>query len=386
VIGVLADDFTGAAEIGAIGCRYGLEAEVQTGFHRTEGADLVVLDTHTRSSSRAEAVKTVRREMDGLRGSGVEWIYKKVDSVLRGHVLAEVASALDRSGLRRALLVPANPSFGQVIQEGHYRIDGHPLNETRFAHDPEHPARTDDVLELLGPVDGIELAYREDPRSLPATGIVVTAVSARSDLVELARLVDAETLPAGAAEFFGAALERHLGRNGNQARRLVDRRPQEALFVLGSRSEHGRALLSRAQDDRVSTVFLPAAGPAEAPVEPWVDRALNGLRERAVVILAVDRDGKDPSRPSSVHRLPRRLASVTEAVVRSWPGDDLHLFIEGGTTASTIIRRLGWERLRVQGEFGSGVVTLTVPGDGNRLVTVKPGNYPWPESIRGWFE
>ena len=88
MIGVLADDFTGAAEIGAIGRRYGLEAEVQTEFRRIEDADIVVLDTHTRSSSRAEAVETVGREMDGLCRGRVDWIYKKVDSVLRGHVLA----------------------------------------------------------------------------------------------------------------------------------------------------------------------------------------------------------------------------------------------------------------------------------------------------------
>ena len=385
MIGVLADDFTGAAEIGAIGCRYGLKAEVQTTFRRTQDADLVVLDTHTRSSTRAQAVERVGREMDGLRRGGVDWIYKKVDSVLRGHVLAEVASALDRSGLRRALLVPANPSFGQVIREGRYRIDGHPLNETRFAHDPEHPARTDDVLELLGPVNGVELAYREDTRSLPATGIVVTAVGARSDLAELARLLDTETLPAGAAEFFGAALERRLGRNGNEAWKEGEPRPQRALFVLGSRSEHGRDLLARAQADRARTVLLTPE-PGAGTVETWVDAALEGLREREVVVLAVDRDGVDPSLPSPVHRLPRRLAGVTEAVLRRWPGDDLHLFIEGGTTASTIVRRLGWERLRVTGELGNGVVTLAVAGEGDRRVTVKPGNYPWPKTIRRWFE
>lgn len=385
MIGVLADDFTGAAEIGAIGCRYGLRAEVQTTFRRTQAADLVVLDTHTRSSTRAEAVERVGTETEGLRRAGADWIYKKVDSVLRGHVLAEVASALDRSGLQRALLVPANPSFGQVIREGHYRIDGHPLNETRFAHDPEYPARTDDVLELLGPVDGVELAYREDPRSLPTTGIVVTAVSARSDLAELAGLLDTETLPAGAAEFFGAALERRLGRNGNEARRGGEARPRRALFVLGSRSEHGRALLARAQADRVGTVLLTAE-PGEATVETWVEAALDGLLEREIVVLAVDRDGVDPSLPSPIHRLPRRLASVTEAVLRNWPGDDLHLFIEGGTTASTIVRRLGWERLRVTGELGNGVVTLAAVGERDRRVTVKPGNYPWPETIRRWFE
>lgn len=385
MIGVLADDFTGAAEIAAIGCRYGLRAEVQTTFRPTDDADLVVLDTHTRSSSRAEAVERVGREMTGLKRSGAEWIYKKVDSVLRGHVLAEVAAALDGSGLARALLVPANPSFGQVIREGRYRIDGHPLNETRFAHDPEHPARTDKVLELLGPVDGIEIAYHEEPRSLPSTGIVVTAVSAPSDLAELARLLDPSTMPAGAAEFFDAALAQRLGRNGRHPRGDGEPRPARSLFVLGSRSRHGRDLLACARSDKVRTVLLNAE-PGEPAVETWVQAALEGVRSQAVVVLAVDRDGVDASRPTPIHALPRRLAAVTEAVVRSELGDNLHLFIEGGTTASTIVRELGWERMRVSGELGNGVVTLAVTGEGDRPVTVKPGDYPWPAAIRRWFE
>ncbi|MGH7551191.1 MAG: four-carbon acid sugar kinase family protein [Gemmatimonadota bacterium] len=390
MIAVVADDFTGAAEIGAIGCRYGLRAEVQTAFRPTGETDLVVIDTHTRSSSSTMAAQRVGEEMERLREAGIEWVYKKVDSVLRGHVVAELSSALDRSGLRRALLVPANPSFGQVIRQGHYRIDGHPLNETRFALDPEHPAWTDDVLDLLGRMDGVEVAYSEDWGNLPETGIVVAGVDARHDLVELAGHLDARTLAAGGAEFFAAALARRLGRDGREAARDVGPRPPKALFVLGSRSEHGRALLARARMNGARTVLLEAAAgegrtDGEPIVDPWVEAALDGLRAGDVVVVAVDPDGMNPSLPLPVHRLPRRLACIAEAVLRSWPGNDLHLFVEGGTTASTIVRQLGWKRLRVVGELESGVVTLAAVGGEERLLTVKPGNYAWPESLLGWF-
>ncbi|MGH7572704.1 MAG: four-carbon acid sugar kinase family protein, partial [Gemmatimonadota bacterium] len=333
----------------------------------------------------------VGEEVERLREAGIEWVYKKVDSVLRGHVVAELASALDRSGLRRALLVPANPSFGQVIRQGRYRIDGQPLNQTRFAFDPEHPARTDDVLELLGRTDDVDVAYREDGRDLPESGIVVAGVDARHDLFELAGHLDTHTLAAGGAEFFAAALARRLGRDGSEVARAVGPRPPKALFVLGSRSEHGRALLARARVDGARTVLLEASAGAEGtdgePIDdPWVEAALEGLRVGDVVVVAVDRDGVDPSLPLPVHRLPRRLASIAEAVLRSWSGDDLHLFVEGGTTASTIVRQLGWERLRVVGEPEGGVVTLAVVGERERHLTVKPGNYPWPETIRRWFE
>ncbi len=390
MIGVVADDFTGAAEVGAIGCRFGLRVEVQTVFRPAGEIDLVVIDTHTRSSSSVTAARRVGEEMERLREAGVEWVYKKVDSVLRGHVVAELSSALARSGLRRALVVPANPSFGQVIHQGRYRIDGHPLHETRFSRDPEHPARTDVVLDLLGRMDGLEIAYREDEGNLPRTGIVVAGVEARHDLVELARHLDASTLAAGGAEFFEAVLARRLGREGSEATRAAGPRPSKALFVLGSRSEHSRALLDRARLDGARTVLLEAAvgagdGAGRTVGDPWVEDTLAALRAGDVVVVAVDRDGVDPSLPLPVHRLPRRLASIAEGVLRSWPGNDLHLLVEGGTTASTIVRRLGWERLRVVGELESGVVTLAVVGGEERLLTVKPGNYAWPESLLGWF-
>ena len=68
-------------------------------------------------------------------------MFKKVDSVLRGPVAAEIEAALDGLGLDRAVLVPANPSRGRIIRDGAYFMDGVPLDETEFADDPMHPVR-----------------------------------------------------------------------------------------------------------------------------------------------------------------------------------------------------------------------------------------------------
>ena len=56
---VLADDFSGAAEIGGIGHRYGLRTEVQLSLDLSTAADLVVLDTNTRSLGEGEAAKKI---------------------------------------------------------------------------------------------------------------------------------------------------------------------------------------------------------------------------------------------------------------------------------------------------------------------------------------
>ena len=57
------------------------------------------------------------------------------------------------------------------------------------------------------------------------------------------------------------------------------------------------------------------------------------------------------------------------------------LFIEGGATARAILDCMGWETLTVLGEYGPGVVRLSVQGPEGQVVTLKPGSLPWPEGL-----
>ena len=88
---VLADDFSGAAEIGGIGHRYGLRTEIQLKLDIDSRADLVVLDTDTRSLTEDEATKKIFDIATALK----KWnrpfhLFKKIDSVMRGHLIPEL--------------------------------------------------------------------------------------------------------------------------------------------------------------------------------------------------------------------------------------------------------------------------------------------------------
>ena len=72
------------------------------------------------------------------------------DSVLRGPIAAELDVVLDLAGPDVRGLRPAKPWSWCVIVDGVYTIDDVPLNATPFGADPEHPARSADVLDLLG--------------------------------------------------------------------------------------------------------------------------------------------------------------------------------------------------------------------------------------------
>src|SRR5437879_7404231 len=138
MICVIADDLTGAAELGSIGLRCGLAAELFVRPRRLNPevpTGLVCVDTDSRSSGSSEAAARASQACGVVSSTQPAWIYKKVDSVLRGNVVAEIAAIMQELGFRRALLAPANPSFGRIIRDGRYYVNGKPISETHFAHD-----------------------------------------------------------------------------------------------------------------------------------------------------------------------------------------------------------------------------------------------------------
>lgn len=97
---VIADDLTGAAELGGVAWRYGLTAEVHAVPGESRSAEVTAIDTDSRGCAGEEAARRVEQTIRGVAGQS--WVYKKVDSVLRGPVLAELVHSM---GWRRLKVV-----------------------------------------------------------------------------------------------------------------------------------------------------------------------------------------------------------------------------------------------------------------------------------------
>ena len=174
---VIADDLSGAAELAGIAFAHGLTAEVQTEFQPRTEAQVICLDTDTRRLSADAAAAVMRKLAKRIRAARPEFIFKKTDSALRGHIAAELGVLLEATARVRAVFVPANPSRGRVIRGGDYFIGDTPLHKTDFAHDPQHPATTAKVAERLGHDPAIDV-----PEAASAAD-VQAAAAACDDLV-----------------------------------------------------------------------------------------------------------------------------------------------------------------------------------------------------------
>ncbi|WP_247616456.1 four-carbon acid sugar kinase family protein, partial [Streptomyces sp. MK37H] len=146
----IADDLSGAAEVAAAVCSRTTRSRVLlfggpgaagtvTALRPRHVGEATVLDLDSRYRPAAEAAEAVREALrmswpdaDGQGASDAldtldTFVLKKIDSLLRGNVAAEIAAlAEDGAGV---VLAPALPIAGRVVRSGVVHIGGVPLHE-----------------------------------------------------------------------------------------------------------------------------------------------------------------------------------------------------------------------------------------------------------------
>src|SRR6187399_3315742 len=145
MIAVIADDFTGAAELAGICLRYGLKVELCVGEVEYKNSDVLIVSSDSRSLKKNEAIRVTEKLLKKILELKPKLVYKKIDSVLRGYVLDELKVQMKLMNKSRAFIMPANPSLNRTIMNGDYFVDGVEITETGFVHDPEFPITTNSV-------------------------------------------------------------------------------------------------------------------------------------------------------------------------------------------------------------------------------------------------
>jgi len=352
MIVVIADDISGAAELAGAALRHGLSAEVQTAFDARADADVLCVDTDSRSLAATEAAVVVDAVARRVVAAGPAWIYKKCDSVLRGSVLAETRAMLGALDKRHALLVPANPARGRVIRDGDYFVGEQRLHETLFGRDPEHPRTTSRVADLLGGT--LESVTVPDTRNA-------------ADVAAHAAAIDDATLPVGGVDFFEALL---LRRGCTAAAREKPSSPSTgrgtALLVCGSAATWG-GRRNDAIKHGVPVFELPCRATEVCATLQGGGRALVGIGKESALLERTPTD------------LVHALADVVASVVRE--SELKRLLLEGGATAAAVVRALGWTRLRACEVAAFGGAVVAPSGTPRPRVFIKPGSYAWPSEI-----
>ena len=338
---VIADDITGAAEIAGIAFSKGHQVSLVCG----EGVatnQITVIATDTRSMTEAEAIAETK-QLSLLISHHSSLIYKKTDSALRGHVVAELEALMQATGYKRAVYLPANPSKGRIVRNGIYYIGETPIAETAFSYDPEFPAKTS--------------ALRERFPDAEEKGIIMPDAESEEDIRRIiTEYNDGHTLFAGAADLFSA---------------FLTSKPTTYHPPINS---NNKLILCGSTQSKPLELGIPIAPmPKEIydgsdDLSLWDTSVYDNERGLILTIPYTHRTGKEVA----VH-LRNIMAKMTQQLIKRH--HPKQLIVEGGATAWAALQAIGWSQFVIICQIAPGVVQMRAAN--GTLVILKPGSYPW---------
>jgi D-threonate/D-erythronate kinase len=370
MIVAIADDITGAAELGGIALRYGLKVLLSNDVTPSSTADVLILYTNTRSLQKADAVRVMHELTSKVKTLSPSLIYKKTDSVLRGYVVAEMEAQMKVLGLEKALLVPANPLLGRTIKHGQYFFNGQPIHETSFSTDPEFPIRSSSVVDMLG-ADSTLIHIASKNGEL-AAGISVGEAATMKEVEAWTSHQNEPALLAGAASFFSALLKSKYPAV-KQSGDLKLSNPM--LLVSGTTYKKN---VDRREELQHLISYMPAKMFSKNTIDQkdlnkWADQTLGILSTYGNAIIAIGDYGEIKT---DAKLLREKLSQVVNLILNQT--EIKELLIEGGSTAYSIVHELGLTSFTPTEELSQGVVRMKAEGEHQLHLTIKPGSYDWP--------
>lgn len=157
---IVADDFTGACDTAVQFVAPGKPCPVffvDSGGNLTAGSLAeqqcsyvrLVVDTESRHLGREEAHQRLTTIAEALRNCSPKFVYKKVDSTLRGEIATEIEAIWSHFNDRVAVLAPAYPSAGRTTSRGRCLVHGVPVHETSFGYDLRSPVRSSVIEDYV---------------------------------------------------------------------------------------------------------------------------------------------------------------------------------------------------------------------------------------------
>jgi D-threonate/D-erythronate kinase len=165
VLGVIADDLTGAGDASVQFAKrgwrtllkLGQESGPQESGSQEESASrkesVVAITTDCRALTNEAAEQLTADALTALMHAGINRVFLKIDSTMRGSVQGQIAGALaawrTRHSDARAVVCPAYPRMGRTVESNRLLVHGEPVERTAIGRDPVTPVTTSEMSALL---------------------------------------------------------------------------------------------------------------------------------------------------------------------------------------------------------------------------------------------
>ena len=404
ILGVIADDFTGATDVASMLVRAGMPTVQVLGV--PEGplplADAVVIALKTRTIPAADAVAQSLQALAALQAAGARQIYFKYcstfDSTAEGNI-GPVTDALMRAlGTAFTIACPAFPENGRTVFRGHLFVGDELLSDSGMKQHPLTPMTDANLVRVLQAQTAQRVGLlrydtlRTDAPSalaqLRADGVRIAVADAidNSDLLALGEAcAELPLITAGSGVALGlppAYQRRGWWAPSDSAANLTAVQGPGAV-LSGSCSQATNAQVARWIADGRSAIALDplALQRGEQSAEALLAQALPLLSQGPVLLYAT----AEPERVKAVQAalgvaaagalVEATLAALARGLVQAGVR---RLVVAGGETSGAVVQALNVPQLRIGAPICPGVpwTEAALPDAGEPMwLALKSGNF-----------
>lgn len=413
ILGVIADDFTGATDIAAMLVRGGMRVVQTIGIPCADllaniEADAIVVALKSRSIPAQEAIEQSLAAWWALAGIGVQQCYFKYcstfDSTPEGNI-GPVTEALAKAlEVPTVAHIPALPVNGRSVYQGHLFVFDQLLNESGMEKHPLNPMTDANLVRWLTQQSQGEVALiaqadvaagtdkiqaRLDELEQAGVGQVIGDAVSAEDLAHWGKALVGVPLIAGGSGLATPLAQEHaaLGHyqvteQGNTLAAQAGQRP--AVMLAGSCSQATLRQIERFQADGGFALRLDPREIAADPqcVEQAIAQAQQQLATTSVLVYAsgtpeqVQAAQAELGAAQAGQLAEAALSRIAQALM---PADGAgRLIAAGGETSGAVVSALGVAALRIGPEIDPGVPwTQALDSSGKVLgwLALKSGNF-----------
>ncbi|SKA36804.1 Uncharacterized conserved protein YgbK, DUF1537 family [Enhydrobacter aerosaccus] len=407
ILGIVADDFTGATDIAGMLVKGGMRT-IQTIGVPVPGAvpsdvDAIVVALKTRSIPARDAVAQSLEALKALQALGcVRFFFKycsTFDSTDQGNIGPVGDALIDALGTKQAIYCPAFPENGRTIFFGHLFVGDVLLSDSHMRHHPLTPMTDASLVRVLmrqtkhkvglvplRQVQAGSASLRAALNKLAADGVrhVVVDAVADTDLGIIGEAIGDDLLVTGGS---GVA----LGLPAAYRRRglLAHKSGADALPAITGAS----AILAGSCSAATLGQIVAFKGPhlaldtdAICRGEPVGDQALTWARGKLgstpILLSASDKPEAVKALQAkygiekSSQAIESTMAALARGLVTAGVG---RLVVAGGETSGAVVGALDVKALRIGPEIDPGVPWTASIGAKPLLLALKSGNFGAPD-------
>jgi uncharacterized protein YgbK (DUF1537 family) len=414
VLGIIADDFTGATDIAGMLVKNGMRTlqtiGVPTKNATPDDVDAVVVALKTRSVAAKDAVAQSLDALKALQAAGCARFFFKYcstfDSTDAGNIGPVGDALIDALGTKQAIYCPAFPENGRTIFFGHLFVGDVLLSDSPMRHHPLNPMTDPSLVRVLSrqtrrkvglvPLKQVQsgsAALRAALDKLASEGVrhVVVDAVADTDLGIIGEAIGDDLLVTGGS---GVALGlpaayRRRGLLAHKANADTLPRISGASAVLAgscSAATLGQIAAFRGPHLHLDT---DAICRGEAVGDQALAWAKEKLSNGPILLSASDQpeavkalQAKYGVEKSSL-AIERTMAALAKGLVAAGVG---RLVVAGGETSGAVVGALDVKGLRIGPEIDPGVPWTASIGAKPLLLALKSGNFGAPDFFTKAFQ